>query len=516
MAAELPGRYSTVVSCIFRGKQGAVVFSLNHKFFEPLRALLQVSFLLFSIVFLSPATIAHGFELSFAWDANTEPDLAGYRVFYRQEGQNYDYNNSDWQGTETTCTISGLIENTTYYFVSRVYCIYGYESENSVELCYDPEIIDRDGDGIVDFEDAFPDDSGEWLDSDSDGIGNNADLDDDNDGMPDAWETQYGLNPLVDDASEDLDWDGVSNLNEYIAGTNPTNNVPDQPVLSLPAGQESSVSLTPELQTGAFSDPDSGDTHLQTQWQISLNDSFSSLVFDVTSNAHLTSLTVPELVLNINTTYYWSVRFFDNHNEASKWSGSYSFTTLVASVDDTDENGIPDDQEVDGTVDLDGDGTPDIYQDDIKCINTVAQDAQVGVKISTNATSIESIISIDPYDIAETRNRPNKMPFDVISFKIIVENAGDTALVIVYLSGEAPNGTRWYKYDLINGWQDYSDHATLSEDRKSVTLELKDGGFGDADGTENGIIIDPSGPGTAPLNPASTIMPAVVLLLLLP
>ena len=32
---------------------------------------------------------------------------------------------------------------------------------------------------------------------------------------------------------------------------------------------------------------------------------------------------------------------------------------------------------------------------------------------------------------------------------------------------------------------------------KSVTLELKDGDYGDADGIANRIIVDPSGPGTA-------------------
>ena len=121
----------------------------------------------------------------------------------------------------------------------------------------------------------------------------------------------------------------------------------------------------------------------------------------------------------------------------------------------------------------------------------------MGVKISTNVVSIESIMSIDPYDISDTGNRPDEMPFDAISFKLRVVNAGDTARVIVYLSGEAPSGAKWYKNDVINGWQDYSDHATLSEDRKSVILELKDGGFGDGDGTENGIIIDPSGLGIA-------------------
>jgi hypothetical protein len=46
--------------------------------------------------------------------------------------------------------------------------------------------FDSDGDGFVDGEDAFPDDINEWLDTDGDGIGNNSDPDDDNDGVADA------------------------------------------------------------------------------------------------------------------------------------------------------------------------------------------------------------------------------------------------------------------------------------------------------------------------------------------
>jgi hypothetical protein len=38
-------------------------------------------------------------------------------------------------------------------------------------------------------------------------------------GLPDNWETAYG----VTDSLEDADGDGMNNLQEYIAGTNPTN-----------------------------------------------------------------------------------------------------------------------------------------------------------------------------------------------------------------------------------------------------------------------------------------------------
>jgi hypothetical protein len=70
--------------------------------------------------------------------------------------------------------------------------------------------------------DEFPEDATEWMDSDGDEQGDNADTDDDNDGMPDAWEEQYGFNSTNGtDSSLDTDGDGYSNLMEYEEGTDP-------------------------------------------------------------------------------------------------------------------------------------------------------------------------------------------------------------------------------------------------------------------------------------------------------
>jgi hypothetical protein len=47
--------------------------------------------------------------------------------------------------------------------------------------------------------------------------------DGDADGSPDEWENQFGLNPAdPSDATADLDEDGRSNADEYLAGTDPT------------------------------------------------------------------------------------------------------------------------------------------------------------------------------------------------------------------------------------------------------------------------------------------------------
>lgn len=45
--------------------------------------------------------------------------------------------------------------------------------------------------------------------------------DTDGDGMPDWWERLYGLDPYTDDAHEDLDGDGWTNIEEFLRGSNP-------------------------------------------------------------------------------------------------------------------------------------------------------------------------------------------------------------------------------------------------------------------------------------------------------
>jgi len=68
---------------------------------------------------------------------------------------------------------------------------------------------DTDGDGYLDGLDVFPLDGSEWLDTDGDGIGNNADTDDDNDGWSDSAEYYCQTDSLDNtDVPGDNDLDG--------------------------------------------------------------------------------------------------------------------------------------------------------------------------------------------------------------------------------------------------------------------------------------------------------------------
>lgn len=95
-------------------------------------------------------------------------------------------------------------------------------------------MIDVDGDGVDDaIDNCLLFNSPDQTDSDHDGAGNvcddfpnnpNESNDSDSDGMGDAFEAAYGFDPFnASDALLDADADGINNLAEFVAGSNPRN-----------------------------------------------------------------------------------------------------------------------------------------------------------------------------------------------------------------------------------------------------------------------------------------------------
>ena len=87
------------------------------------------------ILLLSTQNV-YSLDVKLTWEANSEKNLAGYRIFYREEGQSYNYDSPTWEGSETTCTIYNLDDNTTYYFIARAFDTEWSESGDSNETCY--------------------------------------------------------------------------------------------------------------------------------------------------------------------------------------------------------------------------------------------------------------------------------------------------------------------------------------------------------------------------------------------
>ena len=438
-------------------------------------------------------------QVTLQWDANN-PAPEGYRIYQRLAGQSYDYDQVAWTGTTTSCTISNLSNGVTYYFVVRAY-EGDVESSDSNEVVYSSAepagSSDSDGDGINNVVDAFPFDPDEWFDTDDDGIGNNTDQDDDNDGMPDQWEQQYGLNPLVADADLDLDADGTTNLQEYHSGTDPSydpgNSVPDKPIINAPLDGVL-TGLNSDLVVGGYADDD-GDAHLQTRYQISLNLDFTDIVFDRTSSSHLALITIPDLILDPDATYFWRAKFIDTRNGQSEWSDASTFTTIdYLAAGDSDANGILDNQEIDVYVDLDGDGTSDLLQAEIVSLNTPDPDnPQVGVKRHSDNAQIIAVQAYGANGLGIATPLPNKMT-GIICFKLYLKSGVSAAGITIHLASPVPDQATWYKYDLEDGWYAYPN-AVFNAALNSVTLVLEDGGIGDEDGIRNGVIVDPAGLG---------------------
>ena len=272
-----------------------------------------------------------------------------------------------------------------------------------------------------------------------------------------------------------------------------SNMVPTRPIVIAPYNGQVNCNLTFEVTTQPFVDPD-GDSHTKTRWEVSSDSHFSNLVLDMTSSERLTSMIIPHTLLKENTAYYLRVQFQDYYLATSEWSETVLFYT-ASDIRDTNDNGIPDDQEVGTGVDLDENGIDDINEPDkIKSVKLEEGYTAIGVyKDSNSVRHIDAVELIDPKTLPDTLNTPPSLPDTLFSYRVSVTSPGAEAFVTIYYSQPIPDGAKFFKYDTMNGWSDYSDYTTFNGDGRSFTIKVKDGSYGDCDGVANGIILDPGG-----------------------
>mgnify|MGYP003855750369 CR=1 FL=1 len=104
-------------------------------------------------------------------------------------------------------------------------------SESITITVYDPTLLDSDNDGITDVDESALGTNPNNSDSDNDGLSDGQEVqaygtnplssDSDSDLIDDLFEVNNNLDPLSDDSLGDPDGDGINNLDEYFAGTDP-------------------------------------------------------------------------------------------------------------------------------------------------------------------------------------------------------------------------------------------------------------------------------------------------------
>jgi uncharacterized repeat protein (TIGR01451 family) len=97
--------------------------------------------------------------------------------------------------------------------------------------------------------------------------------------------------------------------------------------------------------------------------------------------------------------------------------------------------------------------------------------------------------------VPDKTGMPDNLIYGLFDIKVKTHIPGALIRIRIQLETPAPADFGWYKYNAKQGWYDYSANAEFNVARDEVILTLVDGGAGDDDETEDGIIIDPSGLG---------------------
>jgi hypothetical protein len=116
-----------------------ILSNIQAKTATPLNSRASHFILIFIVVSLSLLIIinnVYAAQITLDWDPNIESDLAGYKIYYGTSSRNYSKSVNIASPNITTCTISDLIEEQTYYFAATAYNSNLVESDYSVEVSY--------------------------------------------------------------------------------------------------------------------------------------------------------------------------------------------------------------------------------------------------------------------------------------------------------------------------------------------------------------------------------------------
>lgn len=157
-----------------------------------------------------------------------------------------------------------------------------------------------------------------------------------------AYHTTYAWQVRYQDNHDS--WSGWSTERQF---TTEDSQPPQKPVNQTPASGATQVSTVPTLTASAFADPNTGDRHRASQWQVRPATSpadYSAPIFDSGETIQdLITIKLPSGSLNAGVAYGWRVRYQDGSGQWSNWSGETTFTTTPNTAPNQPHNSVPSD-----------------------------------------------------------------------------------------------------------------------------------------------------------------------------
>jgi len=119
------------------------------------------------------------------------------------------------------------------------------------------------------------------------------------------------------------------------------------------------------------------------------------------------------------------------------------------------------------------------------------------IQFSTSAGGFTTLGAIDESTLPTFGKPAISFPHGFISWTVTGLTPGQTIVITITYPSIIPAGAQYWK--IIGGtWVDVTSLVGDNDGDNILTLTITDGGFGDADGTANGIISDPGGVAVTP------------------
>jgi hypothetical protein len=158
--------------------------------------------------------------------------------------------------------------------------------------------------------------------------------------------------------------------------------------------------------------------------------------------------------------------------------------------------------------DLDGDGDDDVAFGTVGGFTVyaiTAVESKTGTATDTGTVYFDSdpstlgnLTAVPESELPEEGKPDLEFPHGFFSFNITLPEGHTTAIVTITFPSPLPVGTQYWKYHEPEGWIDVTSLLGDDDGDKVLTLTLTDGGLGDDDGVQNGVIIDQGAPGFLP------------------